>query len=58
MNSGGGDLGKTIADNVRIQAATLAQASPVIAVLMKQGKLPVAGGVYDLATGAVTPISL
>jgi len=58
VNSGGGDLAKTIADNVRIQAATLAQASTVIAELMKQGKLQVAGGVYDLATGVVTPISL
>ena len=58
VNSGGGDLGKTIADNVRIQAATLSQASPVIADLVKQGKLQVAGGVYDLATGVVTPISL
>ena len=58
VNSGGGDLGKTIADNVRNQAATLSQASPVIADLVKQGKLQVAGGVYDLATGVVTPISL
>jgi carbonic anhydrase len=30
----------------------------VIAELVKQGKLQVAGGVYDLATGIVTPISL
>ena len=58
VNSGGGDLAKTTADNVRVQAATLAQASPVIAELVKQGKLQVAGGVYDLATGIVTPISL
>jgi carbonic anhydrase len=58
VNSGGGDLAKTTADNVRFQAATLAQASPVIAELMKQAKLQVAGGVYDLATGIVTPISL
>ena len=58
VNSGGGDLGKTIADNVRIQAATLSQASPVISDLIKQGKLQLAGGVYDLATGVVTPIAL
>lgn len=58
VNRAGGDLEKTIADNVRIQAATLSQASPVIADLVKQGKLIVAGGVYDLATGVVTPISL
>jgi predicted oxidoreductase len=42
VNSGGGDLAKTTADNVRFQAATLAQASPVIAELIKQAKPQVA----------------
>jgi carbonic anhydrase len=58
VDSGGGDLARTIAANVRFQAATLAQASPVLAELVQQGRLQVAGGVYSLATGAVTPIEL
>ncbi len=36
----------------------LAEASPVIATLLKQGELIVAGGIYDLATGKVTPVEL
>jgi carbonic anhydrase len=58
VDSGGGDLAKTIADNVRFQAANLAQASPVIAELVRQGKLQVASAVYDLASGVVTPIAV
>jgi len=58
VESGGGDLAKTVADNVRFQAAMLAQASPVIAELVHQGRLRVAGGIYDLASGVVTPIEL
>jgi len=58
VESGGGDLAKTVAGNVRFQAAMLAQASPVIAELVQQERLRVAGGVYDLATGLVTPIPL
>jgi carbonic anhydrase len=37
---------------------TLAEASPVIGALVKEGKLLVAGGVYDLQTGRVTPVAL
>lgn len=51
-----GDLSLAVSENVRLQAQTLAEASPVIAALVKQGKLIVAGGVYDLATGCVTPV--
>ena len=36
----------------------LAEASPVIGELVKEGKLLVAGGVYDLNTGRVTPVAL
>jgi hypothetical protein len=35
-----------------------ADASPVIAKLIRQGKLVVAGGVYDLNTGLVTPVEV
>ena len=58
VDAGGGDLAKTVAANVRFQASLLAQGSPVIADLVQQGKLQVAGGVYDLASGVVAPIAL
>ena len=44
--------------NVRNQAQVLAESSPVIARLVRDGKLKVAGGVYDLASGIVKPIAL
>jgi carbonic anhydrase len=53
-----GDLAQAIARNVQIQAEILQEASPVIARLMKEGKLKIAGGVYDLDTGVVTPLSV
>lgn len=57
VDAGGGDLAKTIADNVRMQATLLKQSSPVLAGLVQEGKLQIAGGVYDLATGVVSPIA-
>lgn len=53
-----GDLDRAIRENVRLQAQTLAEASPVIARLIAEGKLIVAGGVYDLNTGVVTPVEI
>lgn len=50
----GNDLDRAIRENVLNQALTIAEASPVIAALIDEGKLKVAGGVYDLATGIVT----
>ena len=41
-------------ENVRVQARLLRTSSPVIAQLVREKKLVVAGGVYDLASGAVT----
>jgi carbonic anhydrase len=55
---GGGDLAKVVAENVRFQVETLAESSPVLAGLAQQGKLQMAGGVYDLATGVVTQLPL
>jgi carbonic anhydrase len=49
---------KSIELNVRNQALVLAEASPVIAKLIHEGKLIVAGGVYDLTTGLVTPVEV
>jgi carbonic anhydrase len=53
-----GDLDAAIRDNVRIQAGILSEASPVLAELIKAGKLKVTGGVYDLATGKVTTVAM
>ncbi len=52
-----GDLDTAIRENVKIQAGILAEASPVLAELIKTGRLKVAGGVYDLATGKVTTVT-
>jgi carbonic anhydrase len=54
----GGDLDQAVFMNVRLQAQTLAEASPVIAQLIRDGRLIIAGGVYDLATGIVKPVTL
>ena len=53
-----GDLATATRENVRLQALILAEGSPVIRGLIREGKLAVVGGVYDLATGAVTPVEL
>jgi len=49
----GKDLEGAIRANVEIQARTPKQASTVIAGLVRDGKLAVRGGVYELATGRV-----
>lgn len=51
------DLDQAVSDNVRLQVRTLAEASPIIAQRIRNGKLIVAGGVYELATGLVKPVS-
>jgi len=53
-----GDLNKAILENVRNQAILLAEASPVIAKMVERKELIVVGGIYDLATGAVTPVDV
>ncbi len=53
-----GDLLRAVTENVRNQALTLAEASPVISKLVRSGSLKVAGGVYDLQTGVVTPVEI
>ncbi len=50
----GPDLEATIKANAQIQADILRAASPVLAELIKQGKLRVAAAYYDLASGAVS----
>ncbi len=41
-------------ENVRMQAQLLARSSPVLAGLVKEGKLTIAGGMFDLPSGRVT----
>ena len=53
-----GDLAKAVEVNVRNQATTLAESSPVIAKLVREKKLVIAGGVYDLSTGKVARVEL
>jgi carbonic anhydrase len=56
VRAAGGDVPAAIRENVRNQMDALREASPVIARLVKAGRLVVAGGVYDLATGLVAPV--
>ena len=58
MSSANGDLATATTNNVRIQAELLARSSPVIGGLIKDGKVKVAGGVYDLDSGKVTPVDV
>jgi carbonic anhydrase len=51
---GAADLPMAVEKNAQLQAATLRGASPVIAEMVKDGKLSVGAAVYDLGTGKVT----
>ena len=52
------DVPAAIKENVRYQASLLSEASPVIAKLVREGRLIVAGGVYNLVTGIVEPVDM
>ena len=58
VRAANGDAAIAVRENVRHQANLVAESSPVIARLVREGKLRVAGGVYDLATGRVNPVEL
>lgn len=58
VKSSAGDLEKAVRENVRNQALLLAEASPVISRMIQRKEVVVAGGVYDLHTGIVTPVNL
>lgn len=53
-----GNLAKSVEENVRLQASVLSESSPVLARLIREKKLIVAGGVYDLQTGIVSQVDL
>lgn len=54
VDQAGSDLASATKANAKIQAALLSEASTVISSLVKDGKLKVVAGYYDLGTGAVT----
>jgi carbonic anhydrase len=54
VEAAGGDLAGTIKANAKIQANLLATASPLLAGLIKDGKLQIAAGYYDLGSGMVS----
>ena len=58
VKAANGDVAAAIRENVKTQAALLSEASPALAKLIRDGKLKVAGGVYDIATGKVEPVEV
>ncbi|MGH6817213.1 MAG: carbonic anhydrase, partial [Methylovirgula sp.] len=57
VEAAGGDLEAAIKANAKIQAHLLATASPVLAGMVKDGKLKIAAGYYALDSGRVTLLS-
>uniref|UniRef100_A0A0G4IBN8 carbonic anhydrase n=1 Tax=Chromera velia CCMP2878 TaxID=1169474 RepID=A0A0G4IBN8_9ALVE len=51
-----GDINAAIGENVKLQAQQLAEVSPIIRTLIRQKKLIVVGGVYDLESGEVKEV--
>jgi len=49
-----GDIQTAVKENAKMQAALLAESSPVLAERIKEGKLKIVAGYYDLATGRVS----
>ncbi len=54
IDQAGSDLEAATKANAKIQAALLRQASTVIAGMLKDGKVKVVAGYYDIGTGSVT----
>jgi len=54
VDQAGSDLDGAIKANARIQAGLLRQSSPVLAEQIKQNRLTVVAGFYDLASGVVS----
>jgi carbonic anhydrase len=53
-----GSLETAVRENVRNQAVLLAESSPVISRMVQHKELIVAGGVYDLQSGKVSPVEI
>ena len=56
IKTSNGDFNVAVRENVRNQAALIAETSPVISKLLQHKELIMAGGVYDLETGVVEPV--
>jgi carbonic anhydrase len=54
VDEAGHDLGGAIKANARIQADLLRKASPVLAEMVKDGKLKIVAGCFELDSGKVT----
>jgi carbonic anhydrase len=54
IDAAGGKLDGAIKENAKIQAKLLAEGSPALAGLIKDGKLKIAAGQYELASGKVS----
>jgi carbonic anhydrase len=54
VDRSGGDIEKAVKENAKIQAGLLSEASTVLSGLVKEGKLKIVAGYYDLATGRVS----
>lgn len=49
-----GDIETAVKENAKIQARLLAESSPELAKLVKDGKLKIVAGYYDIGTGRVS----
>jgi carbonic anhydrase len=58
IDRAGHDLGAAIRANIRFQARTLRQASPVLSAAADDGALAIVGGVFDLFSGRVVPVDV
>ena len=58
VRAANGNIDVAIRENVRNQAILLREGSTVINRLVREKQLLVAGGVYDLTSGVVTPVEL
>lgn len=57
LKQAGNDLNyRAVVANVRFNVQRLQQATPILADMVKAGKLRVVGGVYDLATGKIAMV--
>src|SRR5580658_612762 len=54
VEQAGPDVEATVRANVLIQVARLRESSPLLSALIKEGKLKVAAGYFDILSGAVT----
>jgi carbonic anhydrase len=54
VDQAGSDLAAATKANAKIQAGLLGKASPVLSPMVKEGKLKIVSGYYDLATGKVS----